>query len=234
VKPASKPLVVIPAFNEALVIKKTFDELSKYPQYDYLYVDDGSTDETAEILNKLGANFLSLPFNLGVGVAMRTGFLYALKNNYKVVIQFDADLQHKPEYISELVSSLRDADVVVGSRFAGGNIYRVSFLRKIAMNILRFAVSRHSGEKLTDVTSGFRAAGDKAIEIFAEDYPAEYLADTVESLILAADHNLKIKEIPAVMQTRQGGQPSQNLIKSSFYLGRSFLVLIASLSLRKR
>ncbi|MGA0986523.1 MAG: glycosyltransferase family 2 protein, partial [Candidatus Nanopelagicales bacterium] len=105
VKPASKPLVVIPAFNEALVIKKTFDELSKYPQYDYLYVDDGSTDETAEILNKLGANFLSLPFNLGVGVAMRTGFSYALKNNYKAVIQFDADLQHKPEYISELVSS---------------------------------------------------------------------------------------------------------------------------------
>ncbi|MGA1592858.1 MAG: glycosyltransferase family 2 protein, partial [Candidatus Nanopelagicales bacterium] len=228
VKPASKPLVVIPAFNEALVIKKTFAELSKYPQYDYLYVDDGSTDETAEILNKLGANFLSLPFNLGVGVAMRTGFSYALKNNYKAVIQFDADLQHKPEYISELVSSLNDADVVVGSRFAGGNIYRVSFLRKIAMNILRFAVSRHSGEKLTDVTSGFRAAGDKAIQIFAEDYPAEYLADTVESLILAADRNLKIKEIPVVMQTRQGGQPSQNLIRSTFYLGRSFLVLIAS------
>ena len=233
-KPASKPLVVIPAFNEALVIKKTFDELSKYPQYDYLYVDDGSTDETAEILNKLGANFLSLPFNLGVGVAMRTGFLYALKNNYKAVIQFDADLQHKPEYISELVSSLNDADVVVGSRFAGGNIYRVSFLRKIAMNVLRFAVSRHGGEKLTDVTSGFRASGEKAIEIFAEDYPAEYLADTVESLILAADRNLKIKEIPVVMQTRQGGQPSQNLIRSAFYLGRSFLVLIASLSLRKR
>lgn len=233
-KPASKPLVVIPAFNEALVIKKTFDELSKYPQYDYLYVDDGSTDETAEILNKLGANFLSLPFNLGVGVAMRTGFSYALKNNYKAVIQFDADLQHKPEYISELVSSLSDADVVVGSRFAGGNIYRVSFLRKIAMNILRFAVSRHSGEKLTDVTSGFRASGEKAIEIFAEDYPAEYLADTVESLILAANRNLKIKEIPVVMQTRQGGQPSQNLIRSAFYLGRSFLVLIASLSLRKR
>ena len=233
-KPASKPLVVIPAFNEALVIKKTFAELSKYPQYDYLYVDDGSTDETAEILNKLGANFLSLPFNLGVGVAMRTGFSYALKNNYKAVIQFDADLQHKPEYISELVSSLSDADVVVGSRFADGNIYRVSFLRKISMNVLRFAVSRHSGEKLTDVTSGFRASGEKAIEIFAEDYPAEYLADTVESLILAADRNLKIKEIPVVMQTRQGGQPSQNLIRSAFYLGRSFLVLIASLSLRKR
>lgn len=233
-KPTSKPLVVIPAFNEALVIEKTFDELSKYPEYDYLFVDDGSTDETAEILKNLGANFLSLPFNLGVGVAMRTGFSFAQKNDYKIVIQFDADLQHKPEYISELVSSLKDADVVVGSRFAGGNVYRVSFLRKIAMNILRFAVSRHSGEKLTDVTSGFRAAGEKAIEIFAEDYPAEYLADTVESLILAADRNLKIKEIPVVMQNRQGGQPSQNLIRSSFYLGRSFLVLIASLSLRKR
>lgn len=233
-EPTTRPLVVIPAFNEALVIQKTFAELSKYPQYDYLFVDDGSSDETAAILKNLGANILSLPFNLGVGVAMRTGFMFALENGYKSVIQFDADLQHRPEYIAELVNALSDADVVVGSRFASNSEYKVSFLRKIAMNLLRFAVSRHSGEKLTDVTSGFRAANQKAIEVYAEDYPAEYLADTVESLILAADRNLKIKEIPVTMQSRQGGQPSQNLIKSSLYLGRSVLVLIASLSLRKR
>lgn len=233
-EPTTRPLVVIPAFNEALVIQKTFAELSKYPQYDYLFVDDGSSDETTTILKSLGANVLSLPFNLGVGVAMRTGFMFALENGYKSVIQFDADLQHRPEYIAELVNALSDADVVVGSRFASNSEYKVSFLRKIAMNLLRFAVSRHSGEKLTDVTSGFRAANQKAIEVYAEDYPAEYLADTVESLILAADRNLKIKEIPVTMQSRQGGQPSQNLIKSSLYLGRSVLVLIASLSLRKR
>jgi len=234
VKPATKPLVVIPAFNEALIIEKTFTALSQYPQYDYLYVDDGSTDETALLLKNLGANVLSLPFNLGVGVAMRTGFKYAQKNNYESVVQFDADLQHKPEFISKLIQALEFADVVVGSRFRGESKYQVSLMRKFAMRLLRFAVSRHSGEKLTDVTSGFRAANKKAIEVFAEDYPAEYLADTVESLILAADKNLKIKEIPVVMQVRQGGQPSQNLLKSSLYLGRSVLVLIASLSLRKR
>lgn len=233
-KTASKPLVVIPAFNEAAIIQKTFAELSKYPQYDFLYIDDGSTDETSEILKNLGANVLSLPFNLGVGVAMRTGFMFALENGYQSVVQFDADLQHKPEYIIELLTALNTADVVVGSRFAGNKNYRVSFMRKIAMQLLRVAVSRHTGKSLTDVTSGFRAANKKAIEIFAQDYPAEYLADTVESLILAADKNLVITEIPTIMQNRQGGQPSQNLLKSTLYLGRSILVLIASLSLRKR
>lgn len=225
---------MIPAFNEAEVIEKTFKALSNYPEFDFLYIDDGSTDETAKKLQKLGANYLSLPFNFGVGVAMRTGFSFAVQNGYEKVVQFDADLQHKPEFISALLNELENFDVVVGSRFAKDNHYRVSGFRKIAMVLLRFAVSRHSGEKLTDVTSGFRASGKKAIAIFAEDYPAEYLADTVESLILAADHKLRIKEIPVIMQPRQGGKPSQNVFKSALYLGRSILVLIASLSLKKR
>ena len=231
---SAKPLVVIPAFNEAEVIEKTILELSYYSQYDFLFIDDGSTDSTLEILTKLDAPYLSLPFNLGVGVAMRTGFQFAHENGYRAVIQFDADLQHKPEFIAELLNGLTVSDVVVGSRFAEDKTYRVSLLRKLAMFLLKFAVSRHTGEKLSDVTSGFRAAGPKAIAIFAEDYPAEYLADTVESLILAADHNLKICEIPVTMQERQGGKPSQNVFRSSLYLGRSILVLIASFSVKKR
>lgn len=231
---SAKPLVVIPAFNEAAVIEKTIIELSKYSEFDFLFIDDGSTDSTKEILTKLNMPFLSLPFNLGVGVAMRTGFQFAYENGYQAVVQFDADLQHKPEYITKLLKDLEHYDVVVGSRFAGGKTYRVSILRKLAMSLLKLAVSRHTGKKLSDVTSGFRAAGPKAIALFAEDYPAEYLADTVESLILAADHNLKICEIPVTMQKRQGGKPSQNILKASLYLGRSVLVLIASLSVKKR
>jgi glycosyltransferase involved in cell wall biosynthesis len=233
-KIASKPLVVIPAFNEVAVIEKTLSQLNFFRDFDFLVIDDGSTDGTLDVLDRMNFNYLSLPFNLGVGVAMRTGFQFALANGYQSVVQFDADLQHKPEYISALVEQLKDFDVVVGSRFVEKNKYRVSWLRKLAMNLLRFAVSSHSGAKLTDVTSGFRAAGPKAIELFAENYPAEYLADTVESLILAADNGLTITEIPVIMQARQGGQPSQNLLKSMLYLGRSFLVLIASLRIRKR
>jgi glycosyltransferase involved in cell wall biosynthesis len=234
VRTSTKPLVVIPAYNEAQVIEKTIFELIKYSEYDFLFIDDGSTDSTLNILTKSGAPYLSLPFNLGVGVAMRTGFQFAHENGYQAVVQFDADLQHKPEYIAELLKALENNDVVVGSRFAGDKSYRVSLLRKLAMFLLKFAVSRHTGEKLSDVTSGFRAAGPKAIALFAEDYPAEYLADTVESLILAADHNLKICEIPVTMQERQGGKPSQNVFRSSLYLSRSVLVLIASLSVKKR
>lgn len=229
----SKPLVIIPAFNEAAVIEKTLLELANYKDFDYLVVDDGSTDNTKEILKSLNIKYLALPFNLGVGVAMRAGFKYALANGYQAAVQFDADLQHKPEFISQLVSELNKFDVVVGSRFINQNEYKVSRMRAIAMKLLRIAVSRHTGAVLTDVTSGFRSAGPKAISLFAEHYPSEYLADTVESLMLAADHNLKIAEIPVSMQPRQGGQPSQNLIRSAFYLGRSVLVLIASLGIRK-
>jgi glycosyltransferase involved in cell wall biosynthesis len=228
-------LVVIPAFNEEAVLGRTLDALlQEVPSNQVLVVSDGSTDRTSQIVLDKEINLLELPFNLGVGAAMRSGFQYAKENGFQKVIQFDADLQHQPKYINKIDSKLNELDVVVGSRFAGNSDYKVSFVRSLAMGLLKDSVTRHIGKKMTDVTSGFRGANKKAIEIFADHYPSEYLADTVESLIMAHDKGLTIGEIPVTMQERQGGMPSQNIFRSTLYLFRSILVIIATLTVKSR
>jgi glycosyltransferase involved in cell wall biosynthesis len=228
-------LVVIPAFNEEAVLGKTLTTLIQYiPVSQILVVNDGSTDNTSQVVLEKGVDLLELPFNLGVGAAMRSGFRFAKENGFQKVIQFDADLQHQPKYIKEIVSKLNELDVVVGSRFAGNSDYKVSFVRSLAMGLLKDSVTKHIGKKMTDVTSGFRGANKKAIEIFVDHYPSEYLADTVESLIMAHDKGLTIGEIPVTMQERQGGMPSQNIFRSTLYLFRSILVIIATLTVKPR
>jgi glycosyltransferase involved in cell wall biosynthesis len=228
-------LVVIPAFNEESVFNQTLDELLLHiPVDQVLVVNDGSTDRTSRVVLSKGLNLLELPFNLGVGAAMRSGFQFAKENGFQKVIQFDADLQHQPKYIKEIVSELDKYDVVVGSRFAANSSYKVSFVRSFAMGLLRDSVSKHIGRKMTDVTSGFRGANKKAIDVFADFYPSEYLADTVESLIMAHDKGLSISEIAVTMQERQGGMPSQNIFRSTLYLFRSILVIIATLTVKPR
>jgi glycosyltransferase involved in cell wall biosynthesis len=228
-------LVVVPAFNEEAVLARTINALlQEVPIDQILVVNDGSEDQTSQIVIDLGINQLELPFNLGVGAAMRAGFQYAKENGFQKVIQFDADLQHQPKYIKEIVLKLNELDVVVGSRFAEKSDYKVSFVRSLAMGLLKDSVTRHIGKKMTDVTSGFRGANKKAIDVFADFYPSEYLADTVESLILAHDKGLTIGEIPVTMQERQGGIPSQNIFRSTLYLLRSILVIIATLTVKPR
>jgi glycosyltransferase involved in cell wall biosynthesis len=228
-------LVVIPAFNEEAVLGRTLDALlQEVSSNQVLVVSDGSTDKTSQIVNDRKINLLELPFNLGVGAAMRSGFQFAKENGFQKVIQFDADLQHQPKYIKEIVSELDKYDVVVGSRFAANSSYKVSVVRSLAMGLLKDSVTRHIGRKMTDVTSGFRGANKKAIDVFADFYPSEYLADTVESLIMAHDKGLTISEIAVTMQERQGGMPSQNIFRSTLYLFRSILVIIATLTVKPR
>ena len=228
-------LVVIPAFNEEAVLGRTLDALlQEVSRNQVLVVSDGSTDKTSQIVNDRKINLLELPFNLGVGAAMRSGFQFAKENGFQKVIQFDADLQHQPKYIKEIVSELDKYDVVVGSRFATDSSYKVSFVRSVAMGLLKDSVTRHIGRKMTDVTSGFRGANKNAIDVFADFYPSEYLADTVESLIMAHDKGLSISEIAVTMQERQGGMPSQNIFRSTLYLFRSILVIIATLTVKPR
>jgi len=231
----SSLLVVIPAFNEEAVLGRTLDALlQEVPSNQVLVVSDGSTDKTSQIVTKRKINLLELPFNLGVGAAMRAGFQFAKENGFQKVIQFDADLQHPPKYIKEIVSKLNELDVVVGSRFVDNSDYKVSFVRSLAMGLLKDSVTRHIGRKMTDVTSGFRGANKKAVAVFADFYPSEYLADTVESLIMAHDKGLTISEIAVTMQERQGGMPSQNIFRSTLYLFRSILVIIATLTVKPR
>lgn len=226
-----KLLVVIPAWNEQDSIAKTIEAVrASKVVCDFVVVDDGSTDNTAQIAAQSGVKVLQLPFNLGVGGAMRTGFLYAQRHGYEAVVQVDADGQHPPDQIHRLTDALAEADIVIGSRFKDSGSYEVKGPRAWAMRILAAALSRISGTTLTDVTSGFRAANDKAINQYVAFYPVEYLGDTVESLVAAVRSGLKVTEVAVEMQPRRGGEPSHNAMKSTVQLIRSIFALCVALT----
>ena len=224
-----KPLIVVPAFNEAETVGSVVGDIQlKNPGIDVLVIDDGSTDSTADEAATAGATVVRLPFNLGVGGGMRLGFAYAYRNGYDAVVQCDADGQHDPSFIPDLLGSLTEADVVVGSRFASGDSYQVKGPRRWAMRLFAAVISPIVGTKLTDVTSGFRAASAQALPLFAADLPAEWLGDTLDSLVLASSAGLTVKEVPVVMRERAGGMPSQTAIKATIHLIRSSLMLVVA------
>lgn len=227
-------LVVMPALNESASVATVIGQVKRaLPGSDLLVVDDGSVDDTARLARAAGAEVARLAVNLGVGGAMRTGFRYAAARGYDVVVQVDADGQHDPEELGALLRGLADADIVIGSRFAGRGAYRASGPRRSAMIALSFVFSRLARTRLTDVTSGFKAMGPRAIKLFAGYYPAEYLGDTVESLVLAIRAQLVIKEIPVVMRERAGGTPSHSPVRSAVYLSRAGLALLLALVRRR-
>jgi glycosyltransferase involved in cell wall biosynthesis len=228
-------LIAVPAWNEQATVGTVVSELRKcVPSADILVVDDGSLDRTAGEARDAGATVVSLPFNVGVGGAMRTAFLHAERLGYDAVIQVDADGQHDPRSIPALLAALGEANVVIGSRFGDGQRYAVRGPRAWAMKLLAVTLSRVSGTRLTDATSGFRAADRRAIRLFARHYPAEYLGDTIDSLVIACRAGMTVHEVPAAMRVRQGGRPSHAPFRASLYLGRSVLALGVALTRRKR
>jgi glycosyltransferase involved in cell wall biosynthesis len=224
-------LVVIPAFNEEKSISTVIQDVRTHiPSATILVVDDGSQDSTAEVAKSMQVNVVSLPFNVGVGGALRTGFLYANRNSISQVLQVDADGQHKASEARSLLDAGQEFDIVIGSRFAESSPnYSASVLRKSAIRWLSFVISKICKTKLTDVTSGFRLSSAGAIELFMKDYPVEYLGDTVESLVIAHKAGLSITEVPVQMSQREFGSPSQNFLKSTWYLLRATLVVFLSL-----
>ncbi len=223
-------LVAIPALNEEASLPGVIAELRGVGvDLDVLVVDDGSGDNTAEVARVAGAMVCSLPFNLGVGGAMRAAFKYAVRHDYDVVVQVDADGQHDPRFVVSLLDALCDADVVVGARFAGVGDYRVAAPRRLAMRVLSVVLSRLSGRPLTDVTSGFRATNRRGIRLFAVHYPAEYLGDTVESLVIALRTGCVITQVPVDMRQRHGGSASQSSTRALMYLARAGVALVLAL-----
>ncbi|MCI4658405.1 glycosyltransferase family 2 protein [Cryobacterium zhongshanensis] len=223
-------LIVMPAFNEEEAVGDVVREvLETLPGVHCLVISDGSTDATASIAERAGATVLVLPFNLGVGGAMRLGFKYAIANGYDNVVQLDSDGQHNPRSVPELLEKLDKADIVIGARFAGEGDYEVGGPRKWAMKVLAVALSRIARTRLTDVTSGFKAAGPRAVRLFADNYPAEYLGDTIESLVVASRGGCTVAQVPVSMRPRAGGVPSQNPFTSAIYLGRAGMALLIAL-----
>jgi len=224
-------LVVVPAWNEQEALPATIADIrSCAPTVDVLVVDDGSSDATSQVARAAGAQVCALPFNLGVGGAMRTGYRYGLRHGYDVVVQLDADGQHDARYLPALVSSLGEADLVIGARFAGeGEKYAVSVARGLAMRLLAVTLSRMARTRLTDVTSGYRVANRRAVRLFAEHYPAEYLGDTVESTVIAIRAGCTVRQVPVQMRPRQGGTPSHSPVKAAIYLFRAVVALALAL-----
>jgi glycosyltransferase involved in cell wall biosynthesis len=230
-------LVIVPAWNEQDSLAATIaDVRATNPGVDLLVVDDGSADRTAQVAADAGALVCRLPYNLGVGGAMRAGYRFAIRHDYDVAVQIDADGQHDPKYLESLLEQLRTdpagtgADLVIGARFAGeGEPYRVGLMRRLAMTLLARTLSRMARTRLTDVTSGFRVANRRAIGVFAAHYPAEYLGDTVESMVIAIRAGCTVTQVPVQMRVRQGGQASQTPFKAALYLARAVVALALAL-----
>ncbi len=232
---AARPLVIIPAYNEEESLPAVLAELAEQtPDYDVLVVSDGSTDRTAELAQAAGVHVAILPFNLGIGGALRTGFTYAVRHDYERAVQFDADGQHDPLAVQALLDGLdRGADMVIGSRFTEGGAvtYSVSGIRRRAMKVLQSLVKVLVRHRFTDTSSGFRAFSRPMLEYFAKNYPVEYM-DSVEALVQACNAGFRVDEVPANMRGRTGGAPSTRNFKLVYYYVRLLIVLLASTTSR--
>ena len=231
-----RTLVIIPAYNEEDSLPGVLAELAaRCPDLDLLVIDDGSSDRTAAVARAAGAMVAPLPYNLGIGGALRTGFRYALRAEYDRAVQFDADGQHEPGEIAKLLALLDDgADMAVGSRFADATSdYSVGLVRRRAMRLLHFTVRVLSGRNFSDTSSGFRAFNRETLTLFATTYPVDYM-DSVEALVIAVYAGLRIVEVPVQMRDRVAGVASNRNFKLIYHYLRLFVVLISSASRRGR
>jgi glycosyltransferase involved in cell wall biosynthesis len=223
----------VPAFNERAAIASVVADLRALSWVDIVVIDDGSGDGTAAEAVRAGARVITLPFNLGIGTAVQTGYLIAQDAGYEVAIQVDGDGQHPPSEIPALVAALRDgeADLVIGSRFLVPGAFRSTRGRRLGIVVLARLVSLAVRHPLTDTTSGFRAAGPRAISLFAAAYPHDY--PEVESVVVAHRAGLRIREIPIQMHERRAGRSSITPIRSGYYMIK-VIMAIGMVLLRRR
>jgi glycosyltransferase involved in cell wall biosynthesis len=221
---------IVPAYNEARSIAGVVAELrATQPEFEIVVIDDGSTDETAAVARRAGAEVVRLPFNLGIGGAVQTGIEWARRRGCEVAVQVDGDGQHDPREIDKLLQPLLagDADVIVGTRFAGEGTYRPSVARRIGIGLFAGLVSLIVRQRVTDTTSGFRAMNERAIELFAEEYPYDY--PEVEATVLIFRHRLRLVEVPVTMRQRAAGRSSITTFRSLYYMGKVSLALFVGL-----
>jgi glycosyltransferase involved in cell wall biosynthesis len=236
ITPTKRMLAVVPAYNEAATIGKVVRALHEdAPGFDVLVIDDGSTDQTRDIAESLGARVLRHPFNLGIGGAVQSGFAFALENDYDCMVQVDGDGQHDPREIRRLRAAMADnpaVDMVCGSRFLSEDIrYPAPISRRTGIHVFAFLLSRFVDQRVSDPTSGFRLYNRRAIELFAHDYPHDY--PEVEAVLMLHHHRLRMQEVPVRMYLRGGGQSSIGAGKSAYYMIKVLLALFVGLFRRR-
>lgn len=224
-------VAIVPALNEELTVTGVIDELRAFdPGLDVVVVDDGSVDRTAVVAAAKGARVLRLPFNLGIGGAVQTGFRYAFEHGYDIAVRVDGDGQHDPAQLGRILEPVLrgDVDVAVGSRFAGdADGYRSSRTRRIGIRLLAWVVSRIVGQRVTDTTSGFQALNRHGIALFARDYPHDY--PEVEATVMVVRHRLRLCEVPVSMRERGGGRSSITTLRSIYYMVKVLLAIFVGM-----
>jgi glycosyltransferase involved in cell wall biosynthesis len=229
-----KILIIIPAYNEETSIGKVVEDVKKYvPDADILVVNDGSTDNTLEKAKKNGALVITLPFNLGIGGAVQTGYKYAYEKGYDIAVRIDGDGQHNPREISKLINSFleKKVDMIIGSRFIDHSEYKGSMMRKIGIYLLSKIISFLIAKKITDPTSGYIIANKRAIKLFAFNYPQDY--PEPEALILLHKMGLKFEEVNVGMNKRYGGESSITMLRSIYYMIKVLLAIFIDCFKRK-
>jgi glycosyltransferase involved in cell wall biosynthesis len=225
-----KRIAIVPALNEEQTVGRVVDEIRAFdPGFDIVVVDDGSVDRTAGVAADRGAHVLRLPFNLGIGGAMQTGYRFAFEHGYDVAVQIDGDGQHDPTQLPTILAPVLsgEADLCVGSRFTGSGQFRSSFARRIGIKIFARIVSLVVRQKLTDTTSGFRAVNRRGIALFAADYPHDY--PEVEATVMSVKHKLRLTEVPVEMRERGGGSSSITVVRSVYYMAKVLLAIFVGL-----
>jgi len=232
-----KILVIIPAYNEEANIRKTLGEIFALPfAPDVIVVDDGSKDQTAKEAAEAGAKVISLPFNLGIGGAVQTGFQFAFERGFDIAVQVDGDGQHDPSYLKTILEPVikDEADMTIGSRFmpSSGKGDRSSFARRIGINFFVSLIGMLTGKLVYDPTSGFRAYNKRMIKLFARHYPSDF--PEPEAIVVAQRFKMRIIELPVVMRKRQGGASSIKYFKSLYYMMKVTVAIILDMLKTRR
>ena len=230
----SRIVAIVPAWNESGAIGKVVDEIKGFDSaIDVVVIDDCSTDDTAEVAESRGATVLRLPFNVGIGGAVQTGFRYALEEGYDVAVRLDGDGQHAASEITKILGPVDagDADLVIGSRFVDPDgTYRPPFARRIGIGVFARLVSILGGQRVTDTTSGFVALDRAGIELFAREFPHDY--PEVEATLVALRSGLRVTQVQVDMRERTTGSSSITFVRSLYYIIKVMLALLVA-SLRR-
>jgi glycosyltransferase involved in cell wall biosynthesis len=223
-------VAIVPACDEEGCIADVVREIRAFDSgLEVVVVDDGSRDRTASVASAAGAHVVRLPFNLGIGGAVQTGFRYALEHGFQLAVRLDGDGQHDPRELPRLLEPVLagEADIVVGSRFAGAGGYRPPLARSLGIRLFARLVSLLVRQSVTDTTSGFQALNRRAIALFAADYPHDY--PEVEATVMVVRHRLRLREVPVVMRDRAAGRSSIGGFGSVYYMAKVLLALFVGL-----